>query len=63
MTTHIVVLLGQSNANGSNTDFEPDGQDARDPRILTLPGSTHLTAEGQRLLGANYFAAYRELVA
>ena len=39
MTTHIVVLLGQSNANGSNTDFEPDGRDARDPRILTFPGS------------------------
>lgn len=36
---HLVVLLGQSNANGSNTDYEPDGQDARDPRILTFPGS------------------------
>ncbi|GGF48812.1 acetylxylan esterase [Microbacterium sorbitolivorans] len=39
MTTHIVVLLGQSNANGSNTDYEPDGRDARDPRILVFPGS------------------------
>ncbi|MGW9114344.1 sialate O-acetylesterase [Microbacterium sp. NPDC055683] len=39
MTTHVVVLLGQSNANGSNTDFEPDGRDARDPRIRVFQGS------------------------
>lgn len=39
MTTHIVVLMGQSNANGSNTDFEPDGRDARDPRILVFAAS------------------------
>lgn len=39
MADHLVVLLGQSNANGSNTDFEPDGIDARDPRILTVPAS------------------------
>lgn len=36
---HLVLILGQSNANGSNTDYEPDGLDARDPRILTYPGS------------------------
>ncbi|WP_374975592.1 sialate O-acetylesterase [Microbacterium trichothecenolyticum] len=36
---HLVLVLGQSNANGSNTDYEPDGLDARDPRILTFPGS------------------------
>lgn len=36
---HLVLVLGQSNANGSNTDFEPDGQDARDPRIDAFPGS------------------------
>ncbi|WP_197517566.1 sialate O-acetylesterase [Microbacterium karelineae] len=35
----LVLVLGQSNANGSNTDFEPDGQDARDPRIDAFPGS------------------------
>ncbi len=35
----IVLLLGQSNANGSNTDFEVDGLDRRDERILTFPGS------------------------
>ncbi|HEX7351199.1 sialate O-acetylesterase [Brachybacterium sp.] len=39
MADHLVVLLGQSNANGSNTDYEPDGIDARDPRILTVPAS------------------------
>jgi hypothetical protein len=33
----LVVVLGQSNAHGSNTDFDPDGQDARDPRILMFP--------------------------
>lgn len=36
---HLVLVLGQSNANGSNTDYEPDGLDARDPRIETFPGS------------------------
>lgn len=36
---HLEVLLGQSNANGSNTVFEPDEADARDPRILNLPAS------------------------
>jgi len=35
----IVVVLGQSNASGTNTDFEPDGRDARDPRILTFPAT------------------------
>lgn len=39
MADHLLVLLGQSNANGSNTDFDPDGVDRRDPRILTLPAS------------------------
>lgn len=34
-----MLVLGQSNANGSNTDFEPDGIDARDPRIEVFPGS------------------------
>ena len=36
---HLVLVLGQSNANGSNTDYEPDGLDARDERIETFPGS------------------------
>lgn len=36
---HLVVLLGQSNANGSNTDFEPHGIDRRDERIGTFGGS------------------------
>lgn len=36
---HLVLVLGQSNANGSNTDYEPDGLDRRDPRIDTFPGS------------------------
>ncbi|MCU1404905.1 MAG: hypothetical protein JWQ43_1208 [Glaciihabitans sp.] len=35
----LVVVLGQSNASGTNTDFEPDGLDARDPRILTFPAT------------------------
>lgn len=36
---HLVLVMGQSNANGSNTDYEPDGLDVRDPRIHTFPGS------------------------
>ena len=36
---HLILVLGQSNANGSNTDYEPDGVDARDPRIEVFPGS------------------------
>lgn len=35
----IVLLLGQSNASGTNTDFDVDGLDRRDPRIETFPGS------------------------
>jgi hypothetical protein len=35
----LVVVLGQSNASGTNTDFEPDGLDARDGRILTYPAT------------------------
>lgn len=33
----VVLVIGQSNASGTNTDYEPDGRDARDPRILTFP--------------------------
>ncbi|MEZ0492013.1 sialate O-acetylesterase [Kineococcus sp. TBRC 1896] len=29
----LVVVLGQSNAAGSNTDFDPEGADAFDPRV------------------------------
>ncbi|MGC5170364.1 sialate O-acetylesterase [Micromonospora sp. DT81.3] len=36
---HLILVLGQSNANGSNTDYQPDGLDARDPRIEVFPGS------------------------
>lgn len=46
---HLILVLGQSNANGSNTDFEPDGRDARDTRILTFPGSG---AEAGRIVPA-----------
>lgn len=35
----VVLLLGQSNASGTNTDFDVDGLDRRDPRIHTFPGS------------------------
>ena len=35
----LVVVLGQSNASGTNTDFDPDGLDARDGRILTYPAT------------------------
>lgn len=35
----LVVVLGQSNASGSATDHDPDGLDARDPRILTFPAT------------------------
>ncbi|WP_432534056.1 sialate O-acetylesterase [Kineococcus arenarius] len=35
----LVVVLGQSNASGTNTDFEPDGRDARDPRIEVFPAT------------------------
>ena len=33
----IVLVIGQSNASGTNTDYEPDGRDARDQRIMTYP--------------------------
>lgn len=33
----IVLVIGQSNATGTNTDFDPEGLDARDPRIMTFP--------------------------
>jgi hypothetical protein len=35
----LVVVVGQSNASGTNTDFDPDGIDARDGRILTYPAT------------------------
>jgi hypothetical protein len=35
----IVLVMGQSNASGTNSDFDPDGLDARDPRIMTFPGT------------------------
>ncbi|WP_432514431.1 sialate O-acetylesterase [Kineococcus sp. SYSU DK001] len=35
----LVVVLGQSNASGTNTDVEPDGLDRRDARIRTFGAS------------------------
>lgn len=39
MTHDLVVVLGQSNASGTNTDLDPDGADARDPRIDVFAAS------------------------
>lgn len=39
----VVVVLGQSNASGTNSDFDPKGPDARDPRIMTFPGTGDAT--------------------
>lgn len=35
----LVVVMGQSNAAGSNTDLDPDGLDARDGRVDTFPAT------------------------
>lgn len=40
----VILVIGQSNATGTNTDFDPEGIDARDRRIMTFPK----TGEGAR---------------
>ncbi|MEZ0164287.1 sialate O-acetylesterase [Kineococcus sp. LSe6-4] len=35
----LVVVMGQSNASGTNTDVEPDGADALDPRVEVFAAS------------------------